>query len=261
MRNLVVKCLYDNSYLYTDVSLPTFFLITKDTSEAWLRCSMSHVSRVSTNKLLDTAMHLNVLLITDMFAHLPHYLPTWAACLQLWPHCFSVLCASSSSCLSLEVSAPGPEGSRVGGVPGEPWADGKCSQMFVLIPFRPTKKNSVLSKSFHPSLHNSMSSTKVHKPKELWDGPRKVPLSDWPGCDRWVEKNGDTCDLIGGDGEGELKGAELLKDPGMLTGAELWSWLPPLKTDINMICTCMLLHDVNWMKCTRVFKFVSSYRA
>lgn len=35
--------------------------------------------------------------------------------------------------------------------------------------------------------------------------------------------------LIGGEGEGELKGAELLKDPGMLTGAELWNWLPPLK--------------------------------
>lgn len=29
------------------------------------------------------------------------------------------------------------------------------------------------------------------------------------------------CGLMGGEGEGELKGAELLKDPGMLTGAEL----------------------------------------
>lgn len=71
---------------------------------------------------------------------MPHYLPTWAVCLQLWPHCFSVLWASSSSCLSLEVSAQGAEGSRVGGVPGDPWPDGKCSQILVLIPFRPTKK-------------------------------------------------------------------------------------------------------------------------
>lgn len=69
---------------------------------------------------------------------------------------------------------------------------------------------------------------KFHIPKELWDGPKKV-LSDWPGCDRWVEKNGEVCGLIGGDGDGELKGAELLKDPGILTGAELWNWLPPIK--------------------------------
>lgn len=73
-----------------------------------------------------------------------------------------------------------------------------------------------------------MSWIKFHKPKELWDGPKKV-LSDWPGCGRWVEKNGEVCGLIGGDGEGELKGAELLKDPGILTGAELWNWLPPVK--------------------------------
>lgn len=48
-------------------------------------------------------------------------------------------------------------------------------------------------------------------------------LSDWPGWGKCVEKNGDACGLIGGDGEGELKGAELLKDPGILTGAELWN--------------------------------------
>lgn len=139
----------------------------------------------------------------------------WAVCLQLWPQCFSVLWASSSSCLSLGVSAQGPEGSRVGGVPGEPWPDGKCSQILLLIPFRP---------------------------KELWDGPRKE-LSDWLGCDRWVEKNGEACGLIGGEGEGELKGAELLKDPGMLTGAELWSWLPPIKAketnSYELLCVFM----------------------
>lgn len=42
-----------------------------------------------------------------------------------------------------------------------------------------------------------------------------------------MEKKGEECVLIGGDGEGELKGAELLKDPGIFTGAELWNWLPP----------------------------------
>lgn len=72
-----------------------------------------------------------------------------------------------------------------------------------------------------------------YKPKELCDGPKKV-LSDWPGWGKRVEKNGDACGLIGGDGEGELKGAELLKDPGILTGAELWNWLPPKERQISM---------------------------
>lgn len=95
------------------------------------------------------------------------------------------------------------------------------------------------------TLHHLMFWIKLYKPKELWDGPKKV-LSDWPGCDRWEEKNGDACGLIGGDGEGELKGAELLKDPGMLTGAELWNWLPPVKEKTNMfIYTCILLNDVH----------------
>lgn len=35
------------------------------------------------------------------------------------------------------------------------------------------------------------------------------------------------CGLTGGDGDGELNGAEVPKDPGMLTGAELWNWLLP----------------------------------
>lgn len=78
---------------------------------------------------------------------LPHYLPTWAVCLQLWPHCFSALCASSSSCLSLEVSAQGPVGRRVGGVPGEPWPDGKCSQILLLIPLRPATRRINIDKT------------------------------------------------------------------------------------------------------------------
>lgn len=123
----------------------------------------------------------------------------WAVCLQLWPHCLRVRWASSSSCLRRVVSAQGPEGSSVGGVPGEPWPDGKCSQIFELIPL---------------------------SPKELWAGPRKV-LSDWPCWDRWEEKNGAVCGLTGGDGDGELNGAEEPKDPGILTGAELWNWLLP----------------------------------
>lgn len=185
----------------------------------------------ASNHNQDTGAHVNVLHVIDMHAHMPHYLPTWAVCLQLWPHCFSALWASSSSCLSLAVSAQGPEGSRAGGVPGEPWPDGKCSQMLVLIPFRPTK-NEYHQNHIIPHYTGWWSWIKFHKPKELWDGPKKVP-SDWPGCDRLAEKKGDACGLIGGDGEGELKGAELLKDPGMLTGAELWSWLPPTKQRDN----------------------------
>lgn len=83
-------------------------------------------------------------------------------------------------------------------------------------------------KSQYLTIHCLIHWITFHEPKELWDGPRKE-LSDWLGCDRWAEKNGEACGLIGGEGEGELKGAELLKDPGMLTGAELWSWLPPIK--------------------------------
>lgn len=98
--------------------------------------------------------------------------------------------------MSLTVSGQaGAEGRRVGGVPGEPCPEGKCSQILLLIPF---------------------------KPKELCEGPRKG-LSDWPGLDRWDDKKGEACGLIGGEGDGEPKGAELLKEPGILTGAELWS--------------------------------------
>lgn len=98
-----------------------------------------------------------------------------------------------------------------------------------------------------------MSRMKVHKPKELWDGPRKV-LSDWPGWDRWEEKNGEVCGLIGGDGEGELKGAEVLKDPGMLTGAELWNWLPPIKTrrQYAVISSCVYMHSAKQCTCISI---------
>lgn len=70
-------------------------------------------------------------------ASFTNYRLTWAVCLQLWPHCLRVRWASSRSCLRRLVSAQGPEGSSVGGVPGEPWPDGKCSQILELIPFSP----------------------------------------------------------------------------------------------------------------------------
>lgn len=165
------------------------------------------------------------------------YLPTWAVCLQLWPHCFNALWASSSSCFSLPLSAQGPEGSRAGGVPGEPWSGGKCSQIFVLIPFKPRKPNNNtinISWSLLTPLHIL---NLICPPKELWDGPRKG-LSDW-GWDRWVEKKGEAWGLTGGDGEGELKGAELLKEPGMLTGAELCSWLPPVEPKSEELTNCL----------------------
>lgn len=43
------------------------------------------------------------------------------------------------------------------------------------------------------------------------------------------------CGLTGGDGDGELNGAEEPKDPGILTGAELWNWLLPKSKEINKI--------------------------
>lgn len=100
---------------------------------------------------------------TAVHANTPHYLPTCAVCLQLWPHCFSVLCDSSSSCLSREVSAQGPEGRRVGGVPGEPWPDGKCSQIFVLMPLRPTKKRRHINNSHlhHTYTHPELTPTNL----------------------------------------------------------------------------------------------------
>lgn len=52
-----------------------------------------------------------------------------------------------------------------------------------------------------------------------------------------MEKKGEACGRTGGDGEGELKAAELLKDPGMFTGAELCSWLPPMKAN-----ECFYIH-------------------
>lgn len=58
------------------------------------------------------------------------------------------------------------------------------------------------------------------KPKEPWDVPKKL-LSDWLGCGSCAERNGEWWALIGGEGEGDLKGEGLLKEPGMLTGAEL----------------------------------------
>lgn len=51
-----------------------------------------------------------------------------------------------------------------------------------------------------------------------------------------MEKKEEACGLTGGDGEGELNGAAPLKDPGMLTGAELWSWLPPVDTTRGHAC-------------------------
>ena len=69
--------------------------------------------------------------------------------------------------------------------------------------------------------------TEFHQPKEPCDGPRKL-LSDWPGWDRWAEKKGEGCVRIGGEGEGGGKGMELLRAPGMSTGAELGSWFPPV---------------------------------
>lgn len=47
----------------------------------------------------------------------------------------------------------------------------------------------------------------------------------WPwGCCRKCEER-----LTGGDGDAEWKEAELLKEPGMFTGAELCSKLPPAR--------------------------------
>lgn len=86
-----------------------------------------------------------------------------------------------------------PVESRAGGVPGELWPAGKCSQILLLMPF---------------------------KPKEPWEVPKKL-LSDWLGCGNCAERNGEWWALIGGEGEGDLKGEELLREPGMLTGAEL----------------------------------------
>ncbi len=64
---------------------------------------------------------------------------TWAICLQLRSHCFSTLCASSTSCLRREDSVYMlPVESRAGGVPGELWPVGKCSQILLLMPFKPT---------------------------------------------------------------------------------------------------------------------------
>lgn len=67
----------------------------------------------------------------------------------------------------------------------------------------------------------------VHLPNDPWeaDVPRKV-FSDWLKCPwGWWRK----CDerLTGGEGEAEWKEAELPRDPGIFTGAELCSKLPP----------------------------------
>ncbi len=65
---------------------------------------------------------------------------TWAICLQLWSQCFSTLCASSTSCLRRDASVYMlPVESRAGGVPGELWPAGKCSQILLLMPFKPTE--------------------------------------------------------------------------------------------------------------------------
>lgn len=64
---------------------------------------------------------------------------TWDICLQLWSQCFSTLWDSSTSCLRREASENMvPVESRAGGVPGEQ-PRGKCSQILLLIPFRPTQ--------------------------------------------------------------------------------------------------------------------------
>lgn len=67
----------------------------------------------------------------------------------------------------------------------------------------------------------------VHLPNDPWeaDVPRNV-FSDWLKCPwGWWRK----CDerLTGGEGEAEWKEAELPRDPGIFTGAELCSKLPP----------------------------------
>lgn len=49
------------------------------------------------------------------------------------------------------------------------------------------------------------------------------------------------CGLTGGDGEGELNGAEVPKDPGILTGAELWNWLLPTRMKLK---TCQQRDDI-----------------
>lgn len=66
-------------------------------------------------------------------------------------------------------------------------------------------------------------------PKDPWDAevPKNV-FSDWLrwpwGCCRKCEER-----LTGGDGDAEWKEAELPKEPGMFTGAELCSRLPPAR--------------------------------
>lgn len=67
----------------------------------------------------------------------------------------------------------------------------------------------------------------MHLPNDPWeaDVPRNV-FSDWLKCPwGWWRK----CDerLTGGEGEAEWKEAELPRDPGIFTGAELCSKLPP----------------------------------
>lgn len=66
-------------------------------------------------------------------------------------------------------------------------------------------------------------------PKDPCDAevPKNV-FSDWLrwawGCCRKCEER-----LTGGDGDAEWKEAELPKEPGMFTGAELCSKLPPAR--------------------------------
>lgn len=54
----------------------------------------------------------------------------------------------------------------------------------------------------------------------------------WPwGCCRKCEER-----LTGGDGEAEWKEAELPKEPGMFTGAELCNKLPPVRETRRVGC-------------------------
>lgn len=101
-----------------------------------------------------------------------------------------------------------------------------CSNLYSALPLATDKVAKSTSKSPDPAAPG-LGETHPLLPKDPCDAevPKNV-FSDWLrwpwGCCRKCEER-----LTGGDGDAEWKEAELPKEPGIFTGAELCSKLPP----------------------------------